>query len=231
MTKTAIAYLRVSTGRQDISPRAQLQKIESWCASNGVELVGTHTEDVSGGAQLEKRPHLLDAIEATKDADLLLVSKRCRLSRDVITSAMIHRLVERNGAEVLSVCGLGNGTSPEEEMFRNIIATFAQYERRLIGVRTRRALAQLKREGVRLGRSGLGIRHLEEEDEHGRRVIEAVPIELQAVERILELRAAGATFAVIAATMNEEGWPTKRGGQWGVSTVYRICKRHQAEAA
>jgi DNA invertase Pin-like site-specific DNA recombinase len=43
-------------------------------------------------------------------------------------------------------------TTPSGEMIANVMATFAQFERRLIGQRTKDALAVKKREGVKLGR-------------------------------------------------------------------------------
>ena len=41
-------------------------------------------------------------------------------------------------------------TTPPREMIANVVAAFAQFERRLIGQRTKDALAVNKREGVKL---------------------------------------------------------------------------------
>ena len=43
-------------------------------------------------------------------------------------------------------------STPAGEMMVSVMASFAQYERRLIGQRTKDALAALKARGVRLGR-------------------------------------------------------------------------------
>jgi DNA invertase Pin-like site-specific DNA recombinase len=43
-------------------------------------------------------------------------------------------------------------TTPSGEAMANMLATFAQFEMRLIGQRTREALAQKKAQGVQLGR-------------------------------------------------------------------------------
>ena len=43
-------------------------------------------------------------------------------------------------------------TTPAGEAMANVLATFAQFERRLISQRTREALAVKKAQGVRLGR-------------------------------------------------------------------------------
>jgi DNA invertase Pin-like site-specific DNA recombinase len=91
-------------------------------------------------------------------------------------------------------------TTPSGEMMANVMATFAQFERRLIGQRTRDALAQKKLEGVVLGRP----RTMSEEVR----------------ERIQREREAGRSYAAIADALTEEGVPTARAGRrWHASTV------------
>lgn len=227
-----VGYVRVSTDEQSIGPRAQLEAMASWCAANGAELLEVHTDEgVSGAADIDKCPALLSAIDGTAEADVLLVAKRDRLARDVIKAAVVGRMVERNGARVESVDGVGNGDTPADQLMRTMIDAFAQYERQIIGARTRVALAQLRSEGVQLGGEALGWARTDLKDEHGRRVVREVGCEARVVERVLELRSLGATYAVIAATMTEEGHPTKRGGRWYASTVRAIVKRHERQAA
>jgi DNA invertase Pin-like site-specific DNA recombinase len=85
-------------------------------------------------------------------------------------------------------------------MMANVMATFPQIERRLIGQRTRDALAVKRAQGHRLGRPRL------------------IPEELRA--RIVAEREAGAPFASIAEGLNREGIPTAQGGaQWWPATV------------
>jgi len=63
-TKLAVAYLRVSTDsdRQALGAEAQRQAVLRWSESNGVEIAKFFLEEVSGGAPLDKRPMLLEAI-------------------------------------------------------------------------------------------------------------------------------------------------------------------------
>jgi DNA invertase Pin-like site-specific DNA recombinase len=85
----------------------------------------------------------------------------------------------------------------------NVLATFAQFERRLIGQRTREALAQKKAQGVQLGR----------------------PRELPAKvrSRIRRRRKAGKSLAAIAEELNRDGVPTAHGGaRWYPSTVRAV---------
>jgi hypothetical protein len=89
------------------------------------------------------------------------------------------------------------------EAMVNMIATFAQFERRLIGQRTREALAVKKASGVRLGRPP------------------TVPQDV--VRRIQRQRARGDSLRAIAASLNREGVPTGKGGaEWYAATVRGI---------
>jgi DNA invertase Pin-like site-specific DNA recombinase len=85
-------------------------------------------------------------------------------------------------------------------MMASVLASFAQYERRLISQRTKDALAVKRSQGVKLGRR---------------------PTLDPAVRtRIRRLRSLGWSFAKIAATLNAEGVATAHGGaQWHPSTV------------
>jgi DNA invertase Pin-like site-specific DNA recombinase len=112
------------------------------------------------------------------DVDGLVVAKLDRLSRSVIDAARTIEAAQRDGwTVVLLDVGVDLSTAHGEAM-ANMTATFAQLERRLIGARTRAALAVKRAQGVRLGRP----RSL------------AVPV----VERIAPERAAGASLQTIA---------------------------------
>ena len=119
-----------------------------------MQVVATHEDrGVSGGAEIDKRPGLIAALEAlrTERAGILVVAKRDRLARDVLVAAMVERLCQREGARIQSADGTGNGDSPEAKLLRTMIDAFAAYERALIRARTRAALAAKKARGERVG--------------------------------------------------------------------------------
>ena len=96
----AVGYIRVSTARQDLGADAQRAEIERWARRSGVDLLAWHEDvGVSGGAGIDARPGLLAAIEALRqhEAGVLVVARRDRLARDVLVSAMVERLCEREG--------------------------------------------------------------------------------------------------------------------------------------
>ncbi len=82
-----------------------------------------------------------------------------------------------------------------------MLTSVAQWEREASGERTRDELAQVRREGIRLGGAALEWTRTEATDENGRRILAAVADEVAAIERIEALRAEGPTLRQIAATL------------------------------
>lgn len=216
--KNAIAYLRVSTEDQQLGPEAQTASIARWCAAHDVTLVGTFSDlGVSGAAPLDKRIGLMAAIDALTPGAVLLVAKRDRLARDLVLAAMIERLVERAGATIASADGAGNGTGPEAEMMRGILAVFAQFERALIRSRTKAALAAKRARGEKCG--GIvpygfvcpdGVNLVPSEDEQ------------VVLRRARALRGDGCSLRTIGRVLMEEGFPTRAGKAWQATTLRRL---------
>lgn len=190
-----IGYVRVSTadqGENGVGLEAQRQIIEAEVARRGWELVGSN-EDIASGKSTNGRHGLSDALEVIErgGADGLIVAKLDRLSRSLADFASLMERSRRQGWILVAV-DLGVDTStPSGELLSTVVASVAQYERRLIGQRTREALAVKRAQGVRLGRP--------------RVVAEAV------VQRVRRLRRSGRSFAAIAATLNAQGVPSPLG--------------------
>jgi DNA invertase Pin-like site-specific DNA recombinase len=148
--KRAIAYLRVSTDRetQALGVQAQRAAIESLASREGIEMCAWFTEEVSGGASLEKRPILLHAIAAINEhkAGLLVVQRLDRFSRDPLTAAMAEIEIAKFGARLMTTDGLGNGSDPGSRLMKDVALAAARFERSMIAARTKAALA------VKIGR-------------------------------------------------------------------------------
>lgn len=150
----AVAYIRVSTDEQHLGPEAQLAAIETWAARQGVTVVAIHRDiGVSGATPLADCTGLMAALEdlGVHGAGTLIVSKRDRLARDVMKAAMVEARAEALGARITSTAGEGDGTDPSAKLMRQIVDAFAEYERALIGARTKAALAAKKAKGERVG--------------------------------------------------------------------------------
>jgi DNA invertase Pin-like site-specific DNA recombinase len=178
--------------------QAQRAAIEAACAQRGWELVRVE-EDVASGAKAD-RPGLKRALDAVEsgEADCIVVLRLDRLSRSVADFARMLQRFPRG----LVCLDLGiDPSTPAGEMTATVVAAMAQLERRLIGERTKEALAQKRAQGVQLGRP----REISEET----------------VEKIGELYRSGLSVAAIARRLNEENVPTPRGGRWHSPGVKR----------
>jgi DNA invertase Pin-like site-specific DNA recombinase len=204
-----VGYARVSTEEQGLSGAglvAQRRAIEAECERRGWSLVRIE-EDVLSGRTLN-RPGLTQALEACRSGEVsgIVVAKLDRLSRSLVDFAGL--LVEaQSGGFNLVALDLGVDLStPAGEFLASVMASAAQWERRIIGQRTKDALAIRREQGVKLGRPPLP------KDALGRRVA--------------LMRKRGMTLQAIADALNAEGVAPLRGGrQWRPSSVRAVLGR------
>jgi DNA invertase Pin-like site-specific DNA recombinase len=217
----AIAYVRVSTEEQHLGPEAQRAAIEKWCEFNKAELVEIHEDRLSGGSKVEDRPGLLAALDAIKvhGADVLIVAKRDRLARDVVLSAMIERLVNRDGAKVVSSDGVGNGNGPEAQLMKHIIDAFAQYERAIIRARTSAAMQTMRRKKQYTGGN---VRYGFRKGVDGRLI--AIPTEQKVIKLALKYREVGTGLRRIANTLNAAGYRSRTGAEFQAVQVKNMLR-------
>lgn len=209
-----VGYARVSTEEQGVSGAglaAQRRAIRAECERRGWHLLRVE-EDVLSGRTLN-RPGLTSALDACRsgEASGILVAKLDRLSRSLVDFAAL--LVEAQ-AKDFNVVALDLGvdlSTPAGEFLASVMASAAQWERRIIGQRTKEALAVRREQGVKLGRPALP------RDALGR--------------RIAGMRRRGMTLQAIADTLNSQGEPTLRGGsEWRPSSVRVVLNRKRLAA-
>jgi DNA invertase Pin-like site-specific DNA recombinase len=202
-----IGYVRVSTDEQvdsGLGLAAQRAAVAAEAERRGWTLVAVH-EDALSGKSLD-RPGLaaaLDAVEAGEAAGVV-VAKLDRLSRSLKDFALLMERAQKRSWNLVA-CDLGIDLStPAGEFMANVMGSAAQWERRIIGQRTRDALAVKRAQGVKLGRPAT--------------LPEAV------IERIVAARGSGDGWSAIARTLNDEGVPTAHGGsKWHPSTVRAVA--------
>ena len=221
MTSTDfVVYLRVSTAGQARSglgleaQRAAVARYLDTCP--GATVLETIAETESG--KRADRPELARALRRCRlSGATLLVAKLDRLSRE---QSFIHGLRDAGVAFVVA-------DMPEANTLTiGVMASMAQYERELIGERTRAGLAAAKARGVVLGSP-----HLDRDRntdttaaraEHVRRA-RARNAELRGVvEEIREAAGEPLTLAEIAERLNAAGYRSARGKAFRPSTVGRI---------
>jgi DNA invertase Pin-like site-specific DNA recombinase len=201
----AVGYVRVSTDEQGASGaglEAQREAIRTDCRRRGWRLqlihedVGLSGKGMIGRAGLQ---HALDEVR-TSEASVLVVAKLDRLSRSLADAAGILARADKEGWKFVAL-DLGVDTStPSGALVAQVMASFAEYERKLIGQRTRDALAVKKSQGIRLGRPG--------------------KVSPDIVKRIRKAKARGLSYAAVAEELNGDNVARPgRGIRWYPSTV------------
>lgn len=144
---TNYGYLRVSTFDQDHGVDAQKAAIEK------VVDIDEWIEERASGKDIDGRPEFQELLERVcNEGATLVVSKLDRLGRSVIDVLNTFEQVQQCGAKI-KVLDMGiDTTTPVGELMLTILAGFAQFERRMIGERTKAGLAAARAKGVKLGR-------------------------------------------------------------------------------
>ena len=202
----ALAYVRVSTDDQaaeGASLEAQRGALIAEAQRRGWDLELVADEGASG-KNLE-RPGLIAALERLdrSEADALLAVRLDRISRSVADFAGLMRRAKRRSWRLVLLSPDLDTEDPAGKFTAHVLAAAAEYERDLIGARTREGMAQRRAEGIHVGRP------------------RTLPPDL--VDRIVVERAHGATLRSIAAALTADAVPTAHGGvAWHASTIRAV---------
>lgn len=211
---TFVLYLRVSTGRQEVSGlgiEAQREAVERYAQQSGSQIIAEFVETESGAKS--NRPQLGKALAACRRSkSTLLIARLDRLSRSLsFVAQLLDANVEIRCADM-----------PEaNRLLLQMLAVFAEHERQMIRDRTKSALAAAKARGVVLGK-------------HGKTLAAANRSTAQAHAESLRPAIVAAKLAgcqslpQIAAYLTRNGHRTADGGHWHPMTVKRVLERLDA---
>jgi site-specific DNA recombinase len=177
-------------------------------AAEGWQCLADRYDDggFSGGTM--DRPalkRLLADIEAGK-VDAVLVYKVDRLSRSLLDFAKMMETFEQHGVAFVSVTQQINSATSMGRLMLNVLLSFAQFEREIIGERTRDKIAAARRKGKwGGGHPILGY-------DIDRKSIKLVVNEDEAaqVRAIFELYLQHEGLVAVIAELNRRGWVNKR---------------------
>lgn len=205
---TAIAYVRVSTGRQaktGHSLESQPAILLKAAAKSGYRVrIVTET----GSGRNSARPALNQALNdlATGKAHALFALDIDRLARSTQHLLEIANLSRKQGWRLVVISADVDTSSPAGEMFFTMAAAFAQYESRMISQRVLRQHEARRERGIVWGAT------------EGPKS----PLNPDLIDRIVCMYRSGASMNGIARTLTEEGVPTARGGRWAAATIRGI---------
>lgn len=212
-----IAYYRVSTKRQEESGLGlESQKaIVKRYLNKGDKLLNEFVETESG--KINNRPVLSQAIKAGKINNAkLIIAKLDRLSRNAgFIMKLRDNQVDFVAADMPEMNTLSIG----------IVAVIAQHERELISERTKAALQQKKARGFKLGKPENLTEYARKKSIEVRKYNARTNLaNKQAIELIIMYRGNGFLFKEIAQKLNSNGYTTRQGKTFLVSTVSRFYR-------
>ena len=210
----ALAYVRVSTAEQadtgaSLDAQSAILRAEAGRRGWDVEVVA----DEGYSAKDLRRPGLQDALARLDagGADTLLAVRLDRVSRSVADFAGLLARAKRRSWRIVLLSPNLDTEDAAGKFTAHVLAAAAEYERDLIGARTREGMAQRRAEGVHCGRP------------------RTLPLDV--VERIVRARGAGQTLRAIAEDLTAAGVPTARGGAaWRSSSVDGVLRSTTAAA-
>ena len=198
--------------REACSAYIASQRAEGW-----VELADQYDDGGFSGGTLERPAlkRLLADIEAGR-VDVVVVYKIDRLSRALMDFARLVEVFDRHGVTFVSVTQSFNTTTSMGRLTLNVLLSFAQFEREVIGERIRDKVAASRKRGMWMG----GYVPLGYKVQDRKLVIndrEAATVRM-IFERFLKVGSATALARALAA----EGVQTRRGKLIDKGFLYKL---------
>lgn len=157
----AVGYVRVSTdeqAREGQSLEVQASRVAAYCEAKGWELLRTYRDEGESGKSLA-RPGIQTLIEDLKSngVDVVVIVKLDRLTRSIRDlGSLIDDLFK--GVALASVEESLDSSTANGRMVMNLLGSVAQWEREVIGERTKAVLDHKAEKGEHVGRIPYGFR-------------------------------------------------------------------------
>lgn len=166
----AVIYVRVSSEEQakhGFSIENQKRQCEEFAERNNYCVIKTFVDEGKSAKNLD-RPEIQDLMafcsKKKNDVKAVIIWRLDRISRNTTDyHGALRPLFERKGIQLLSATE-ANVNTIEGDLMRNIGMSFAEYERKVIGVRTIAGLRQKAEQGEYPHKAPLGYKNISRED-------------------------------------------------------------------
>jgi DNA invertase Pin-like site-specific DNA recombinase len=217
--KKYIAYYRVSRksqGESGLGIAAQKSSVQRYIETQNGAILNEYIE-VETGTNKKQRVVIHEAInQSKKEGAILVIAKIDRLARNVnFVSSLMDAGVE------FVACDM-----PSANHFTiHIFSALAEQEAKLISQRTKHALSELKKRGVKLGKpENLTIQARAKGQEVVRMNARNNDQNRQAQAVIVSCRERGMTLRAIAEHLNQLNFKTRYGNSFHPSAIKRLLE-------
>jgi DNA invertase Pin-like site-specific DNA recombinase len=219
-----LAFTSLDAQREAYEAYIQSQAHEGWRP-----IPNRYDDGAFSGASLD-RPALQQLLADVRagNIDIVLVYKVDRLTRSLADFAKLIELFDGHGVSFVSVTQSFNTSSSMGRLTLNVLLSFAQFERELIGERVRDKIAASKRKGIWVGGPvPLGYAAVDKK-------IVVVPAEAEAVRTIFARYLELGSVRILADDLEQRGIHSKPrrlsdgrtigGGRFGVGALAHLLK-------
>jgi DNA invertase Pin-like site-specific DNA recombinase len=212
----AIGYCRRSkeSGARTVSLEEQAGRIRAYCAAQGWTLAELVTDDGVSGGRRERLVRLQETVKR-RQARVVIVYHLDRFARDVAGMLDSLRAFSKRGVE-LHVVGRGRVEAETASGFlmTGVEGLMAEHYRRLVGEKTRDALAGLRAKGRRVSRfAPYGYRFADDG-----LTLERQPVEQAALVLMRQL-APGRSLRALSAALAERGVMARNGRPFAANVL------------
>ena len=215
-TKIALAYVRVSTNRQETNGHSLDSQTAILTALAEAEGYAVEIVLEIGSGRNASRPKLTEALERLNrgKAQALFAVDIDRLARSTIHLLQIAEASKRRAWRLYISSANIDTATPQGEVFLTMLAGFAQYESRMIGQRVERQHQARRDRGVIWG------------------LDEGYKGNLSPQTRVIvaPLANEGMSLRQIVAHLEGLNAPTPQGGKWWPATIKSILESPQTKA-
>ncbi len=215
-----VVYYRVSTKKQGLSGlglEAQRTIVENYIKNN---VVITEFTEIETGKSAN-RPQLNNALACCKENNaILIVAKLDRLARN------LHFVTSLQAANIDFVCC---DMPTANRLTIHIIAAIAENEAQLISLRTKQALAEKKKQGVKLGNpqnNGLTKENISKGCSVRKENALQNEQNKKAGTLVLMMRKNGSKWSEIVLQLNQNGFKTRNNCSFDITAVKRLYSRY-----
>lgn len=230
MSKRVAIYCRVSTieqAEEGYSIDEQSVKIREYCEKEGHEIYKLYEDRGISGKNISNRPGIKQLLnDATENKfDLVIVWKLNRISRKLLDILNIVELLNKHSIAFRSLTESFETETPSGKLQLNIMGAIGEFERETIAENVKMGMISRSKSGAWNGGIVLGYDSVELPNEGKKRKSTMLKVnenEANTVRKIFQLYSEGNGYKAIVNKINKEGYKTKKGNQFAVSTVKGI---------
>ncbi len=216
-----VIYYRVSTKKQansGLGLEAQKTIVENYLKGSSI-VIAEFTEVETGKSS--NRPQLNNALACCKENNaILIVAKLDRLARN------LHFVTSLQAANIDFICcDMPTAT----RLTIHIIAAIAENEAQLISQRTKQALAEKKKQGIKLGNpqnNGLTKENILKGCSIRKENAFSNEQNKKAGTLVTMMRKGGSKWSEIVLQLNQNGFKTRRNCNFDITVVKRLYARY-----